>query len=195
MPTRPGRTKLRSRFSRLALRQAINGPMPTSVSSSKAHGMLTRLKIGGPIVTLRPVASSDNSGNVVKNSTVIAIPTRIRLLNRNDDSRDRSDSRRCSVRRLSRRDTRSRSEPKNTRARNTPNAGPMSDVANECTDDRMPLRVRNVPKIDSENVRITSSAFHTLSMPLRSWIITECRNAVPVSQGMSDAFSTGSQAQ
>jgi hypothetical protein len=28
-----------------------------------------------------------------------------------------------------------------------------------------------------------------------SWITTECRNAVAVSQGMKDAFSTGSQAQ
>ena len=40
-----------------------------------------------------------------------------------------------------------------------------------------------------------SAKFQTFSMPRFSWIITECRNAVPASQGMSDEFSTGSQAQ
>jgi hypothetical protein len=32
-------------------------------------------------------------------------------------------------------------------------------------------------------------------MPRFSWIITECRNAVMVSQGRKLAFSTGSHAQ
>ena len=40
-----------------------------------------------------------------------------------------------------------------------------------------------------------SPRFHFFSMPRFSWIITECRNAVIVSQGSSDAFSTGSHAQ
>ena len=42
---------------------------------------------------------------------------------------------------------------------------------------------------------MTSPAFQIFSIPFRSWIITECRKAVPVSQGMSAAFSTGSQPQ
>jgi cytochrome c-type biogenesis protein CcmF len=33
--------------------------------------------------------------------------------------------------------------------------------------------------------------FQTFSIPLRSWIITECRNAVAASHGISAAFSTG----
>jgi len=37
--------------------------------------------------------------------------------------------------------------------------------------------------------------FHTFIMPFFSCIITECRNAVAVSHGNSDAFSTGSQPQ
>ncbi len=41
----------------------------------------------------------------------------------------------------------------------------------------------------------TSQTFHTFIIPRFSCIITECRNAVPVSHGISDAFSTGSQAQ
>ena len=52
-------------------------------------------------------------------------------------------------------------------------------------------RVRNVPRIAKQNVAKTSHMFHTFNMPRFSCIITECRNAVPVSQGMSEAFSTG----
>ena len=41
----------------------------------------------------------------------------------------------------------------------------------------------------------TSTMFQTFIMPFFSCIITECRNAVLLSQGRKDAFSTGSQAQ
>ena len=41
----------------------------------------------------------------------------------------------------------------------------------------------------------TSQTFQTFIMPRFSCIITECRKAVPVIQGRSEAFSTGSQAQ
>ncbi len=37
--------------------------------------------------------------------------------------------------------------------------------------------------------------FHILNMLRFSWIITECKKAVPANQGMKLAFSTGSQAQ
>ena len=40
-----------------------------------------------------------------------------------------------------------------------------------------------------------SETFQTFSIPRFSCTITECRNAVPVSHGSSEAFSTGSQAQ
>ena len=41
----------------------------------------------------------------------------------------------------------------------------------------------------------TSTMFHTFIMPFFSCIMTECKNAVPLSQGSSEAFSTGSQNQ
>ena len=44
-------------------------------------------------------------------------------------------------------------------------------------------------------VASTSETFQTFSIPRRSWIIAECRKAVPVSQGINAAFSTPSQAQ
>ena len=59
----------------------------------------------------------------------------------------------------------------------------------------MPLRVRNVPRIASQKVEKISHMFQVFSMPRFSCIMTECRNAVPVSQGISDAFSTGSHPQ
>src|SRR5713101_8108479 len=73
--------------------------------------------------------------------------------------------------------------------------GPSPDWVNECTEEITPLRVRKVPKIVSVKVRITSAMFHTLSMFFFSWIITECKYAVAVNQGIIAAFSTGSQAQ
>ena len=41
----------------------------------------------------------------------------------------------------------------------------------------------------------TSETFQTFSIPRFSWIIAECRNAVPISHGISDAFSTASHPQ
>ena len=53
----------------------------------------------------------------------------------------------------------------------------------------------NVPRIVSANVEMTSDRFQTRSIPRRSWTITEWMNAVPVSHGRNEAFSTGSHAQ
>src|SRR5271155_6108059 len=79
--------------------------------------------------------------------------------------------------------------------RNQANQSPMEDCAKACTELMMPLRVRNVPRIASQKVAKISHMFHIFNMPRFSCIITECRNAVPVSQGMSEAFSTGSHPQ
>ncbi len=58
-----------------------------------------------------------------------------------------------------------------------------------------PERVKNVPRIVSENVAIASDRFQTRKSPRRSWTITEWMYAVAVSHGNSAAFSTGSQPQ
>ena len=71
----------------------------------------------------------------------------------------------------------------------------MEDCAKAWTELMMPLRVRKVPRMASQKVAKTSHMFHIFSMPRFSCIITECRKAVPVSQGMSEAFSTGSHPQ
>src|ERR1700746_4209491 len=79
--------------------------------------------------------------------------------------------------------------------RNPTNHAPMLDRAKACTELTTPLRVRNVPRMHIKNVMNTNQTFQTFIMPRFSCIITECRNAVPVSHGRKDAFSTGSQPQ
>ncbi len=71
----------------------------------------------------------------------------------------------------------------------------MADWVKEWTELIVPDRVRNVPKIVSEKAEITKTKFHAWRVPLRCCTMAECRNAVATSHGMSDAFSTGSQAQ
>ena len=61
--------------------------------------------------------------------------------------------------------------------------------------DQAGAREVSVPRMDSMKVVKISHTFQFFIMPRFSCIITECRKAVPVSQGMSEAFSTGSQPQ
>src|SRR5687767_15305551 len=61
-----------------------------------------------------------------------------------------------------------------TSPRNQRKYSPIDDCANECTLAIAPDRVRNVPKIVMKNVRQIRKMFQTLSIPRRSWVITEC---------------------
>src|SRR3712207_9206308 len=57
------------------------------------------------------------------------------------------------------------------------------------------LRTRKVPSRASVNVAQISETFQIFSIPRFSCTMIEWRKAVPTSQGISEAFSTGSQAQ
>ena len=74
------------------------------------------------------------------------------------------------------------------------NHGPIEDCVKLWIELITPLRVRKVPKSERQNASETSTAFQTRSMFFFSCTITECRNAVDASQGISAAFSTGSHA-
>jgi hypothetical protein len=190
-----GHRNCRFRFCGLARRHAISGPMPVSSSSSSPSGTFTWLKNGGPTVTLVPRTASEMTGNSVPHSTANAMTIRIRLLNRNAASRLTMDSSRDSAASIGQRYA---SSPKPTTAastRKTRKNQPTLDCAKLWTLLITPLRVRNVPKIESRNEPTISPTFHFFSIPRFSWIITEWRNAVIVSHGRNDAFSTGSQAQ
>ena len=96
-------------------------------------------------------------------------------MNRNVASRDTTDSSLWSLRSSGSRHTSSVVANASTIDRNTSSAGPTGDCTNEWIESTTPLRVRNVPKIDSANVAVTSTTFQTFSMPRFSCTITECR--------------------
>jgi hypothetical protein len=71
-----------------------------------------------------------------------------------------------------------------------PRAG---SVAKACTEVSTPERTRKVPSRLSEKAAIASSTVQALKAPRFSATASECISAVPASQGMKEAFSTGSQ--
>jgi len=73
---------------------------------------------------------------------------------------------------------------------NSPRRG---SVANACTELSTPERTRKVPSRLSEKAEIASSTVQALKLPRFSVTASECISAVPTSQGMNEAFSTGSQ--
>ncbi len=86
-------------------------------------------------------------------------------------------------------------EPRSTTERNPKNAGPTADWVKLCTEEMTPDRVKNVPNIVAAKVEMIRAMFQAWSMPRRRWTTDEWMNAVATSQGMNEAFSTGSQAQ
>ena len=86
-------------------------------------------------------------------------------------------------------------ETKNVIAMKITKKVPMFDSAKAWTEDMIPLLVINVPKIQRENVRILRKIFQSFISPRLFCKINVWIRAVPVSQGMNDAFSTGSHAQ
>jgi hypothetical protein len=73
---------------------------------------------------------------------------------------------------------------------NRPRAG---SVAKAWTEVSTPERTRKVPSRLSEKASRASSTVQRLKAPRFSVTASECTSAVPASQGMKEAFSTGSQ--
>ena len=120
---------------------------------------------------------------------------KIILLKRNPLSRLANDSMRfCDASSSLRRITRIK-QARMISMTKTKNQTPSSLPAKACTDERIPLRVRYVPKMVRVKVAIIRIMFHRRSMFFFSWMRAEWRYAVAVSQGRREAFSTGSQAQ
>ena len=156
-------------------------------------GMLSRSKNGAPTTIRRFCSASTISGNTVPSSTTNANTVKITLLARNAPSREIGESIAPGARRRSPRHAINASETTTI----TPNApsryGPIVPLLNAWTLLITPLRVRNVPRMVSENVAISRLMFQTRSIPRRSCTITEWMYAVPVSHGSKLAFSTASQ--
>ena len=117
------------------------------------------------------------------------------MFSRKNASRESSESSRASERSESRRLAINTTEPSTTTPMKIRNCGPIVDAPKAWIEERIPERTRNVPSSASTNVVTISDAFQTFSIPRFSCTMIECRKAVPTSQGISEAFSTGSQAQ
>ena len=77
----------------------------------------------------------------------------------------------------------------------TKNIQPIGDWLKACTLLKMPLRVRNVAKLHRPKVAI-ARARAVLFQPSRCrQTMSEWMKTVPVSHGISEPFSTGSQPQ
>src|SRR5690348_12572699 len=124
-----GHRKLRLRLSMDVFRHASNGPSAVSSNSSSATGMFTLLKNGGPTVTLWPCTHSERMGNNVPHKTVKQASSSSRLLNRKLDSRETSDSSRCSLRRWLWFFTKKKTQVAKISARNATNQLPIDDCA------------------------------------------------------------------
>ena len=133
------------------------------------------------------------SGYTVPNNTAAVATTSITLLVSKNDSRE-IQSKRPPKDALGARHANKVNDAPTTKAKkikmNTPRLG--SD-ANACTDVNTPERTKNVPSSESENAAIANNTVHALKPPRFSVTINEWINAVAANQGMSDAFSTGSQ--
>ncbi len=177
------------------MRQGRAGAIPIRNSNARTIGPVIRSKYGPPTVILELFTASTISGKTVPRSTTRAKAANNRLLIRNAPSRETGESIRPGERNRS---PRQKIRPMLTAAttpKNASNVGPMPDWLNACTELSTPERVRKVPRMVNENVAHSNDRFQTRSMPRRSWTMTECRYAVPVSHGRNEAFSTGSHAQ
>ncbi len=69
----------------------------------------------------------------------------------------------------------------------------LGSVAKACTEVSTPERTRKVPSSDSANATSDSRMVQLFSASRLSVTASEWIRAVPASQGISEAFSTGSQ--
>src|SRR3954471_4471683 len=71
----------------------------------------------------------------------------------------------------------------------------VGSLAKACTEVMTPDRTRKVPIKDMEKPPIANNKLQVRKAPLFSVASAECSSAVAISQGISEAFSTGSQPQ
>src|SRR5258708_6441362 len=168
-------------------------PIDTSITSGSVGTRKLGLKYGGPTDSVPSLSVSAISGASVPPKTTAAATTSRMLLNSRNDSRE-TISKPADEPSLGARQAKSASAPPIISARKLrmkiPRAG---SEAKECTETSTPERTRKVPSRLKENTPTDSSSVQLLNRPRLSVTASECTRAVPTSQGMKEAFSTGSQ--
>src|SRR5689334_18189053 len=154
---------------------SVNQPRPTEMDES-------------------PSASFTSGASVPMNTTTVAITSRMLLYSRKA-SRDVPSKPAFDFSVCARAEYNVSAPPIITTSDHRMNLPRAGSAANECTDTSTPERTRNVPSRLSENARMASSSVQLLNSPRFSVTASEWISAVPASQGMNEAFSTGSQNQ
>src|SRR5256885_16529916 len=169
--------------------------MPVSARGARPSEIFAVWSLGASTVYFTPTTASESIGSSVPHSTANAMTMNTKLLNRKLASRLTIDLSRASAVSNGSRLAYSAKLATPETIRNARKKYPTLDWVNECTLEITPQRVMNVPKIYNSPQPMIKAKFHFFNIPRFSWIITEWRNAVIVSHGRSDAFSTGSHAQ
>ena len=175
--------------------QASSGPNGITHISATNSGPNVMLKNGAPTEILAPVSPSRANGYSVPTNTVRQAVVRKRLLNTSAPSREIGANRPPCLSIGPRQANNARLPPMNSTRMIRMNTPRVGSLAKECTEVSTPERTRKVPISDSEKVRIASRIVHIFNELRFSITTAECNNAVPVSHGMKEAFSTGSQNQ
>jgi len=89
-PAIVGQKNARLRLSTELLRHAINGPTPVRSIRKRPMGMFTRLKNGASTLIFSPLIASVITGNNVPHNTAKQLASKIKLLKRKLDSRDKT---------------------------------------------------------------------------------------------------------
>ena len=140
-----------------------------------------------PDARLVPVSASEISGKKVPQKITKQSPTSSEVVEEEDRlAREQRLQARLRAQSSARRDATSATEPTMSTAMKTRNGMPSVEPPKAWIDWRIPERTRKVPRIARMPVASTSETFHAFSMPRFSWIMNECRKAVPVSHGISD---------
>ena len=138
-------------------------------------------------------SASINSGYSVPMNTEAATTDNSTLFDSSIDSRETSSNLPPSPI-LGARQANSSSDPPITTVRKARMKIPrLGSVANECTEVSTPERTKKVPSRLREKAAIASNTVQLLNAPRFSVTASEWISAVPTSQGMKEAFSTGSQ--
>ena len=188
----PG-TKTERTAAQRATCQGTTVPGTIASKSGTISGTNTRSKYGGPTDNLPRFSASMMRGYKVPSNTAAMATTKSTLLSNKNDSREPTTGcealAHCGARQANKAKDTPTTTTKNSKM-NTPRPG---SVAKACTEVNTPERTRKVPSKLSENAPMAKSTVQALNCPRLSVTMSEWMSAVATSQGMSEAFSTGSQ--
>src|SRR6202453_4684862 len=167
--------------------------MPTAMIIGTIIGADLRLKNGNPTDSFGPFIASRNSGYKVPRNTVAQPQDSSRLFTTKAPSREIGANRPPPFRAGARKAYSVNDPPMAVTSSSRMNVPRSGSVAKACTEVRTPERTRKVPTRDREKVMIASRMVQAFRVSRFSTTIEEWISAVPTSQGMKLAFSTGSQ--